>query len=373
MLQVFSYLLMAQLQQPMDLSSVNSQKSDRSSLVVAADNYTNLTKQIIADTKKREDALPVRSDACRSQFFLQPKPTKKVVIFFHGFTACPYQFIPLGQALYAEGYNVLIPLMPGHGQAGNWNKEKPSPLPTNPEVYQEFALDWLQKAQNLGDKVIVGGLSGGGTLAGWLSLERPQQIEKTLLFAPYLSAATGIRDLVVRNSNSYFEWPANPGRDPFGYSGFMFPSLRVFLNMGRDILAKSTKSPSTPMLIVSSESDQAVGNRDHRILFNEVLKRQPKTWYQDFERSLQVPHAMMTEMEGNKYYEVLNTIAKAYIKSDLTWDEVQEIGYRMTRGKSFDTTVAELNLKSRVSPEMAAMMTMVDKRTIVINRNRSWR
>jgi carboxylesterase len=168
-------------------------------------NYAIAAQDIVREAKIREDSLPVRSGACRSVFFLQPQPTKKVFVFFHGFTACPYQFIPMEKALAQAGYNVLIPLMPGHGQAGDWNRNQPPPLPTNPQLYQQFSLLWLQKAQGLGEEVIVGGLSGGSTLAAWLALERPQQIDRALFFAPYLSSGSLVIDLFVRRSKSYFK------------------------------------------------------------------------------------------------------------------------------------------------------------------------
>jgi hypothetical protein len=44
---------------------------------------------------------------------------------------------------------------------------------------------------------------------------------------------------------------------------------------------------------------------------------------------------MMTLAEGNNYQNLLITIAKAYVESDLTWVEVKEIGDRMAQGKTF--------------------------------------
>ena len=67
----------------------------------------------------------------------------------------------------------------------------------------------------------------------------------------------------------------------------------------------------------------------------------------------------MTFAEGNDYQNLLIAIAKAYVESDLIWAEVEEIGYRMKQGKTFNTVVSELNLSQRVSPDIAAMMAMV--------------
>jgi carboxylesterase len=66
---------------------------------------------------------------------------------------------------------------------------------------------------------------------------------------------------------------------------------------------------------------------------------------------------------------LLITIAKAYVESNLTWAEVEEIGDRMAQGKTFNTVISELNLTERVSPDMLTMMTLVDKKAIVLARN----
>jgi pimeloyl-ACP methyl ester carboxylesterase len=165
----------------------------------------------------------------------------------------------------------------------------------------------------LGQQVVVGGLSGGSTLAAWLALECPEQIYCTLVFAPYLSNSNVIVDLFVRTLNIYFEWKTAPGKTHFGYDGFVMPALRVFLDMGQDVLERAEKEIAAPMFIISSESDgngfadcpsvatrghRAVGREDHQALFEAALKHQPKSWYHCFERYLDIPHNMMTFAEG---------------------------------------------------------------------------
>jgi esterase/lipase len=331
--------------------------------------YSAITSAVVRDIKAREDALPIRNEACRSRFYFHPAPAAKTCLFFHGFTAGPYQFVPMAESLFRAGYNVLIPRMPGHGLAGDWGKDNPPPLPTKAEDYQKFALQWLQLAQTLGGQIVVGGLSGGGTLTGWLAVERPQVISRAILYAAFLSSSSKVIDLFVRNLDSYNEW-VNPKPEAvrYGYNGFMIPALRVFLLMGTDILKRSRRGPIAPTFAISSESDIAVGNHDHRTLFESGVKYQPKCWYQRFDRVLDIPHTMMTQEEGNNYQNLLIAMTKAYIESDLTWSEVEDIGYCMTRGKTFDIAVSELNLGQKVSRDMPTMMTMVDKRAIAIAR-----
>ena len=117
--------------------------------------YSTTTAKILEQAKVRENALPIRNENCRSKFYFQPHPTPRVVLCLHGFTAGPYQFEPLGKALFQEGYNILVPLQPGHGVAGNWNRANPPPLPKDPQVYQQFVLEWVQQAKPLGKELVI--------------------------------------------------------------------------------------------------------------------------------------------------------------------------------------------------------------------------
>ncbi|XHX78886.1 MAG: alpha/beta hydrolase [Stenomitos frigidus ULC029] len=333
-------------------------------------NYSDLTTTIAAQAKAREDALPVRNESCRSKFLFHPAPTQKVCLFFHGFTGYPNQFLPLGKALFKQGYNVLIPLLPGHGQAGNWSRDRPTPLPTDPTIYQDFALHWIQQAKALGQQVVIGGLSGGGTLCAWVALAHRTLIDRALLFAPYLSGNSITDKLFIKLSNSYYGWGGNPEL-AIGYTSFQVPALRVFLDLGTQLLKRACKTPAAPMFLFSTEIDDSVDTNDHKAFFADALKLQPKCWYHCFDRSYKVPHTMMTIGEGNQWEGILNLMAKAYVGSDLTWAEVEEIGFRLTQGKTFPSIVAELGISDRAGSDLPAMMTMVDKAAIVQSRNPS--
>lgn len=324
--------------------------------------YFTTTAAIIDQAKNRENALPIRHEKCRSKFYFHPHPTPKVCLFFHGFTAGPYQFEPLGEALFQAGYNVLVPLMPGHGVAGDWNGNNPPPLPEDLDIYKRVVLEWFQQAKVLGKQLVIGGYSNNGILAAWLALEYPQEIYRTLVFAPYLSGSNIVVDWLVETLPFYYEWfnKDNPGN--FGYKGFRIPALRIFLDMGQEILERAKNTPAAPMLIVSSEGDQATNLQEHRELFEAVLNYQPKSWYYYFDKKLKIPHTMMTEAEGNHYLAQLITLVKAYVDSELTWVEVQEIADQMLQGKPFDTVVQQLNLNQPISPDLPVMMTTLDKK-----------
>jgi pimeloyl-ACP methyl ester carboxylesterase len=328
--------------------------------------YSEVISAIAQQAQLREKALPLKNEACRSRFLFHPHPTAKVFLFFHGFTAAPYQFEPLGRALFEQGYNVLTPLQPGHGQAGDWGRDNPPPLPEEIAVYQQFALDWLEQAAQLGQKVIVGGLSSGASLATWLSLEQPQQIDRALLFAPYLSGGNIIMDWLVQILPYYFEWFNKDLPGNFGYKGFHIPALRILLELGQDVVDRAKLDPAAPAFLLSSEGDQSTSSHEHRELFEALRLYQPKSWYHRFDKSLNVPHTMMTWAEGNHYQDLLITLVKAYIHSDLTWDEVNAIAHTiLTTGKTFEAAVNELNLTQRAAPELSVFVTLMETEAMV--------
>jgi pimeloyl-ACP methyl ester carboxylesterase len=322
-------------------------------------------------TQQAEAALPLRNEGCRSRFWLHPTPTKKVFLFFHGITAAPYQFDTLGEALFLAGHNVIVPLLPGHGVAGDWDAANPPPLPEDMQVYQDFVMEWLGHAQSMGTAVVVGGLSAGGTLAAWVAIERPEMIERAILFAPYLSNASLITDLITNSSEGYFAWQENRSFERVGYKGFRFPALHIFPALGRQLLQQAERATTAPMFILSTETDVAVDNDDHKGLFLATRSRQPLSWYYCFPRALGIPHAMLAPEEGNQWTSAMNVMVKAYASSRLSWSEIEEIAVRMGDGRTYDDVVGEMGLGGRSSADMPAMLTMVDKRQIAIERNPS--
>jgi carboxylesterase len=326
----------------------------------------SLTQQV----QTLEAKLPLKHPDCRSRFWLHDRPVDRVCLLFHGFTAAPYQFVPIGEALYRAGYNVVAPLLPGHGRAGKWSNTNPPPLPTDPKVYQQFGLEWLARARTLGQQVSIGGLSGGGTLAAWLAQERPQDIYRSILYAPYLSSSSKVLDLFVSKMQGYFAWGKGAEVAAFdrpGYGGFAVPALATMLTMGQQVLDRAERQPSAPSFIISSQSDQAVGNWDHRALWEKTRKHQPITWHLTFNRVLDVPHTMMTQAEGNRYAPLLISLTQAFIESSLTWSDIEAIARRMMNGETYLDAVAKLKLGDRAkSPAMPAAMTLFDKRAFAM-------
>ncbi|WP_193193944.1 alpha/beta hydrolase [Nostoc sp. MG11] len=315
------------------------------------------TTEFLKQVYQSESELPLKNKACGSKFFVYPHSTSKVCLFLHGFTAGPYQFEPLGKAFFNRGYNVLIPLQPGHGRAGNWKRQNPPPLPTDIQTYQQFVLKWLEIAKTLGQQVVVGGLSTGGTLAAWLALEHPQQINRALLFTPYLGTHHSLFDWLIKILPIYFEWFNKDAPGNFGYKGFQIPALRIFLELGENVLEQAKTCVAAPVLMVCSEADQVVNRSKQQDFFKRVLKQQTKSWYYCFDDSLHIEHRMMTKLEDNDYEELVIILGKAFVDSDLTWAQFQQMATRIVQGETYEQIKPKLNLDGQACEQLYAMMT----------------
>src|SRR5438445_9825017 len=86
----------------------------------------------------------------------------------HGFTGCPQSMRPLARAFAAAGFAVELPLLPGHGTSVD------DMLTTTWDDWSGCAerayVDLAARCQ----RVVVAGLSMGGTLTVWLAAHHPE-------------------------------------------------------------------------------------------------------------------------------------------------------------------------------------------------------
>ena len=108
----------------------------------------------------------------------------------HGFSGCPQQFFELGKRIADRGFDVLLPVLPGHGvlPARN-NEEDLSRLPGEPHSetgYAELAERMNEiMATSPGTRVMVG-FSLGGAIGLNANLQAPNLYDRHLLLSPML-------------------------------------------------------------------------------------------------------------------------------------------------------------------------------------------
>jgi carboxylesterase len=89
-------------------------------------------------------------------------------LVLHGFTGNPQSMRGLAEAFAAGGFAVDMPLLPGHGTVVQ------DMIPTRWEDWSGAAEQAYQQLAARCDKVVVAGLSMGGTITCWLAANHPE-------------------------------------------------------------------------------------------------------------------------------------------------------------------------------------------------------
>lgn len=145
-----------------------------------------------AEAERRVDAVIAREEGrvcgvCGTRFYSHGEKTGTAVVLIHGLSNSPRQFQEVGEHLYTAGYNVYIPRMPYHGLVSHDVSELSH---IDVEELIGYADTSIDIAAGLGDRVVVAGLSGGGSVAAWVAQNR-DDVDKVVLIAPLI----GIKQL----------------------------------------------------------------------------------------------------------------------------------------------------------------------------------
>ncbi len=188
-------------------------------------------------------------------------------LVLHGFTGNPGSMQGIADALAAAGFEVELPLLPGHGTAvedmldttwADWSGEA------------EAALGRLRARLPDGAPVVVAGLSMGGTLSTWLAT-RHADLAGIALVNPAAEPAGAMLELVEGALADGAETMpgigsdiAMPGVEEGAYELTPLRALRSMLQ-AVDELQPALASVSCPVLLLTSPQDHVVppSNSDH--------------------------------------------------------------------------------------------------------------
>ncbi|RBY77105.1 carboxylesterase [Geodermatophilus sp. TF02-6] len=191
------------------------------------------------------------------------------VLLVHGFTGSPFSMRPWGEHLTAEGFAVRAPLLPGHGT--RWQ-----------DCNRTTERDWLDAVSDAFDelaaeceRVVVAGLSMGGTLAVRLAELRPDDVAGLVLVNPSLLTERRDARLLPLLARLTPAWTAigddvkKPGVTERAYSRL---PTRAVLGLGR--LWTATRADlhrvTAPLLVFRSVTDHVVEPASVRVLLAGV-------------------------------------------------------------------------------------------------------
>ena len=206
---------------------------------------------------------------CAPVFLTHGRRTERVVLWFHGYTNCPLQFERLAQRCFAEGWNAWVPRAPFHGLADRMTSK--TSLVTA-DMLARFADRAVDIACGLGERVIVGGLSMGGTLSAWLGQNRAD-IDLALPIAPVISPMPGplllarLLSFALRTLPDRLVWWDRARREslegpPHAYFRYSTKGVGEIMALGQAFAGRAGKSAPAArrFRFVLNESDEAVSN-----------------------------------------------------------------------------------------------------------------
>ena len=228
-------------------------------------NYEEATKQIESLSADRQSEM---NPDCRLQFLSPGRKAQHVIIFVHGYTNCPAQFVELGQKFYDLGYNVLIAPLPHHGLKDRLNGEQSQLTADELMTYADRMVDI---AHGLGDDITVMGISGGGVIAAWAAQNR-SEVDTAVIISPAFGYQQIPKRLtapamnVIRILPDVFNWWNPKLREKVGpshaYPRYSKHTLAEFLRLGFAVQVQGWQSPPAAqrLIIITNANDTSVNN-----------------------------------------------------------------------------------------------------------------
>lgn len=200
-------------------------------------------------------------------------------LVLHGFTGSPVSMRPLAGALATAGFTVELPRLPGHGTSVA-------------DMIETTWDDWLTEAERTlvtlqarvpGGKVVVVGLSMGGSLAAALAEGHPELAGLVLINTPVAAPeglAQSIEELVTGGmdvTDSIGGDIADPDADEMAYGETPLRPLLTML-VASDQVQERLPDIQVPTLLITSRQDHTVNTADSDTLTERLSGPVERIW-----------------------------------------------------------------------------------------------
>ncbi len=191
------------------------------------------------------------------------------VLVLHGFTGNPQSMRPLAEAFAAAGHSVEMPLLSGHGTRLH------DMLDTTWADWSADAEAAYERLAARTDRVVVAGLSMGGSLTIWLATRHPE-LAGIICVNPATQAAAEVRDFIQalvddgqEVMDSIGSDVADPASPELAYPG---TPLRPLLSMfdAANQVQSSIGTVTCPLLLFTSPEDHVVPPTDSDFLAEHI-------------------------------------------------------------------------------------------------------
>ena len=258
----------------------------------------------IEEICQEEDVRGDLSQAGHSILLHHTRKVDDVIVFLHGFTSAPIQFLELGGKFYQRGFNIFIPRQPCHG----FDDTSTLALQNyNAQVMVDFTGQVIDIAHGLGDRVTIIGLSGGGTMAAWAGQNRGD-VYLAGSIAPMLGAGfipapltRILTKLLLRLPDFYMWWdPAlkadNPLTEDYQYPGYPIHALGEVLRLAFTVEKEARRSAARAgkVTMVSNANDVSVSNQKIDQLVSIWRSKGDRITHYQFPKDLGLAHDFIT-------------------------------------------------------------------------------
>ena len=271
--------------------------------------------------------LPLQ-EGTRTRLMLQPDPIgKETVVLLHGWSAGTYQFDELAPQVFAQGKNVYIPRLEGHGFQSAAGVADASHMvkPWERDRYPRFAEQVYQEVKGLGPIQLVG-LSGGANVALDIASRHPD-VKGVVAMAPYLgtqdSRANAAHHVFASLDRVSFgqasrvlqavphSWGKGPIDGP-GHWDHTAGGIYALSTYGRQVV-RNLEGVQVPIQFITSRADEAASRQQVFRAFDNAGGSRLHGWH-DFET---VTHAMVSKRNNpdQASIDVLTHITLDFLES----------------------------------------------------------
>lgn len=252
---------------------------------------------------------------CHSMLLTHGRKVERVVIFYHGLTNCPAQADELAPLLFEQGYNVLVPRLPGHGEADTLTLALADVMA---EDFVTTAETATALAHGLGDEVVVVGLSAGGTVAAYHA-QMDADVTTAVPAAPFLSpaglpgwAAQAGTNIMLLLPNLMLWWdpsspyPSSPPMD-YAYPRFATHSIGEVMRLGIIVSNAAGQEPANthhPGTLLNA-NDTSVNNEVAQALAANWQREGAVVDYRILPQDLGLPHDIVDPRQADANTDVV--------------------------------------------------------------------
>lgn len=211
------------------------------------------------------------------------------ILLVHGFTATPNETRELGQVLHEQGHNVYGARLSGHATTAEDLEGQ-----TQHDWYRSVAKGY-ELVSNLAHRVVVAGVSTGGTLLLRLAAETRVEGIVSLASAIYLVNPLARFAFLLKYLKRFSPTPLLEGEEGYYYERRPLAAVAELVKLTRLVRLKKIKEIRQPILIFQSKTDPTVAPKSADFIYQNV-KSEKKTlvWLDD------APHVVLSDKNPDK-------------------------------------------------------------------------